>query len=178
MRKTQNYLFCRIFFSNFVAFSKYLNCFMQTKKIEINCSRISFKMQIKIKMVTIFFILTLLPWTNLSISKQNFLRTTMLLGDLHRTSMTSPSYIVSGRKMTFSWFLARLVSYAHIPVSGLPAFCRRLYAAPPHSADPITIRNSSWILNLLVIVNWDPFLSWNRGRLASCSPYLHMRRAH
>ena len=39
------------------------------------------------------------------------------------------------------------------------------------SADPITIRNSSsreresWILNLLVIVNWDPFLSRNEGPL-------------
>ena len=38
-----------------VASSKDLNCFMQTKKIEINCSRISFKMQLQIKMVTIFY---------------------------------------------------------------------------------------------------------------------------
>ena len=117
------------------------------------------------------FISTLLPWTSQLVNTASFKPQCFQLIYIKHHQVT---YIVSGRKMTFSWFLARLVSYAHIPVSWLPAFCRRLYAAPPHSADPITIRNSSWILNLLVIVNWDPFLSWNRGRLASCSPYLHI----
>ena len=59
--------------------------------------------------------------------------------------------------MTFSWFLARLVSYAHIPVSGLPAFCRRLYAAPPRRRHILLILLPSgtaaeyWICLLLSI---------------------------